>query len=109
MHLFVLRIKEALAEELHPCKCFVLQYIARRCIVFRMTKHMKGIAAEVRAAAARKGLSQADLGIVLSLGRLAVSRRLNGHQDFTVDELFKLSTALDVDIADLIKAGDEAA
>lgn len=74
-----------------------------------MTKHMYGIAAEVRAAAARRRFTQAQLGEALKLSRMAIYRRMTGEVNFSVDELFTLAEALDVDVNDFINAGKKAA
>ena len=77
--------------------------------MFLMAKHNDLIAAEVRAAASRRGKTQADLAEILCLGRGAVSRRLNGHQEFSIDELYRLADALEVDASVFIRAGKGAA
>lgn len=88
---------------------FVLQCIAGRCIVVHMTKHADGIAAEIRAAAARKRFTQDQLGDVLHVSRMGIYRRLSGKVPFSVDELYALADALDVDVQEFIAAGKKHA
>lgn len=46
----------------------------------------------------------ADLAGRVGLTPAAMSRRLNGHTDFTVREVLKVSTELGIDAADLMRA-----
>lgn len=53
---------------------------------------------------ARRRISQADVAAALGLSQAAVSRRLSGAVPFDVAELATIAAALDVDIADLVRA-----
>lgn len=64
--------------------------------------HSQVVAANVRAAAARKRASQSDLGRVLGVSQAAVSRRLLGRMSFRVDELRLLAEYLDAPIESLM-------
>jgi transcriptional regulator with XRE-family HTH domain len=56
------------------------------------------IAAEVRAALARKRpkMTQGELAERIGISRVALSERLNGYRPFDVDQLYRISDALDV-------------
>lgn len=61
------------------------------------------VAANARAAIARRRARHEDLADLLNLHRTSLSRRLNGHYPFTVDELHSLSIALEVPLDDLLE------
>ncbi|MBF6368369.1 helix-turn-helix transcriptional regulator [Nocardia puris] len=67
------------------------------------------VAANVRAAAARKRATQTALAASLGISQQALSRRLLGHVEFRIDELHALATALDVPIDTLVCVDMEAA
>ena len=60
------------------------------------------VAAEVRAAIARSGRSDAEVASAAGIHRATISRRLRGETSFTVEELVALAVALDVSVADLL-------
>lgn len=60
------------------------------------------VAAEVRAAMARRRVSQSGLAAELGIAQSGLSRRLNGQVPFDIDELEKLSTFLEVPVGTLI-------
>lgn len=62
------------------------------------------VADEVRAAMARKRVSQTKLADILGISQAAVSRRLTGEVAFDVNELSVLAGALDVSLATLLVA-----
>lgn len=63
------------------------------------------VPANIRAEAARRGKSQADLAVVLELSRQGVSQRLLGRVPFRIHELQKIASYLDVPLSQLV---DEA-
>jgi transcriptional regulator with XRE-family HTH domain len=62
------------------------------------------VSAEVRAWMARRGLSQEALAERLGISRQALSARLTGRTQWTVDDLAAAAHALNVPIADLLSA-----
>lgn len=60
------------------------------------------VAAEVRAAVARKGWQQADLARATGLNKSSLSRKLRGEVSIYVDELVLIAIALDIDPGDLL-------
>jgi len=66
------------------------------------------VAAEVRAALARKRISQRQLANLLGLTQPVVWRRLRGDVAFSVDELQAVAEALEVPVSSLI-GGEQAA
>lgn len=61
------------------------------------TNTRSAIAAEVRAALARKGQSAAWLAVEAGISKAALSRKLRGEVSFTVEELVLVADALDVE------------
>lgn len=55
----------------------------------------------VRAELARKGLSQADLGLHLGISQAAVSAKIAGKTPFTIDQLASVAALLDVPLGAL--------
>lgn len=66
------------------------------------TGYTERVAAEVRAAAARRRMSGAQLADRLGMSQMAMSRRMSGRMPFRVDELAALAAVLEVDVRDLI-------
>jgi transcriptional regulator with XRE-family HTH domain len=66
------------------------------------------VAEEVRAAMARKRLTQTQLGRLLGLGQSAVSRRLSGEVPFDVVELHRIAEATGFDVETFIRTGSFA-
>lgn len=64
------------------------------------------VAAEVRAAMARKRMTQAVLAKTAGISRQALSDRLAGKRSFTTDHIIGICAALDLDPADLLLAGE---
>lgn len=60
------------------------------------------VAAEVRAAMARRNCTQAELAAALNLSQPSVSVRLTGQQPWTVDELAAAARYLGTSLADLV-------
>jgi transcriptional regulator with XRE-family HTH domain len=61
------------------------------------------VADEVRAALARRRISQSALGVELGLSQSAVARRLTGEVPFDVAELSQIASFLEVPIASLVE------
>lgn len=59
------------------------------------------IAAKVRGAAAEHRTSQADIAAVLSISRMAMSRRFNGSTPFTGEDISRVASYLGVTIGSL--------
>lgn len=64
--------------------------------------HAERVAAEVRAEMGRHRVTQAQLGQVLGLHQMSVSRRLAGEVPFDVDELYKVAVFLGCPVSRLI-------
>lgn len=64
------------------------------------------LAANVRAAAARAGVRQAQVADVLGLDKRAVSRRFAGDVPFTALQLDRVAGLCDVELAALIRPGN---
>lgn len=60
------------------------------------------VVTEIRAAMARRRVSQEVLARALRISQAAVSRRLNGTVDFTVTEIHTIAEVLQVDAAELL-------
>lgn len=60
------------------------------------------VAAEVRGQAARRGLTQADVGRVLGLSQPQISGRLRGKMPFRLDEIDTLARHFGVDATELM-------
>lgn len=60
------------------------------------------VAGEVRAALARSSLKQSDLVAATGRSQTYWSKRLNGRQAFTVEDLRRVSDLTGVPVADLI-------
>lgn len=62
------------------------------------------VAGNVRAEAARAGLTQGRLAEILGVSQQAVSDRLRGRTPLSVDDLVRLSDAMDVPLAQFLSA-----
>lgn len=60
------------------------------------------IAAEIRIALARQDMSRRELARRLEVDPMWVSRRLTGQQSFTVEDVVRIATALDIDARSLL-------
>ena len=67
------------------------------------------VAANLRAEVARRRIPQRELAQVLECSQQSMSRRLQGTQPLTVDELMALSAFLDMDPAVLLDGAKEPA
>lgn len=68
---------------------------------------MKELATAIRERLAEKGLTHATAARKLGIGRQAFSRKLNGHNDFKVDELTRLAEILGTTVIDLMQRADK--
>lgn len=60
------------------------------------------VAAEVRAWKGRLQMTQAEMAELLGVSQGSISARLNGHAQFTLDELDVLAARFGIDAADLL-------
>ena len=66
------------------------------------SEHRQIIAAEVRAAVARKRVRLDELSAATGIARSTLSNKINGNSDFTVSELVEVAIALDVSAAEFL-------
>lgn len=64
--------------------------------------YREAVAAEVRAALARKQMTQVSLAAHIDMSRGVLSDRLAARSPFAVDELYRIADALDVDLWSLV-------
>ena len=64
--------------------------------------HAERVAASVRAEVARRKVTQQQLADLLGIHQMSVSRRLNGHTEFTASEIALVADFLGVPVATLI-------
>jgi transcriptional regulator with XRE-family HTH domain len=62
------------------------------------------VATEIRAAMARKRVTQTALAALIGMPVYSLARRLSNQAPLTVDELAAIAAALDVPVADLLPA-----
>lgn len=60
------------------------------------------IAENVRTAAAAAGITQAKLAEAIGVSEPTIYRRMTARRPFTINELLKVSVALDVPVLDLL-------
>jgi len=72
-------------------------------------KTRERVAEEIRVGLARKRMTQQQLAEKTGTTRLTLSRGLNGHRSFTIDELLAISQALDIAFANFLPSEDDAA
>lgn len=70
---------------------------------------MDGLSTAIRERITEKGLTQAAAARALGIGRQTFSRKLNGHNDFSVSELKRLAEILCTTVVDLIQRADQLA
>lgn len=66
------------------------------------------IAAEVRAATARAGLSHADLARETGMSPQTIRRKLRGERALTVEELIDIADATSCRVSDLLPTAQES-
>jgi transcriptional regulator with XRE-family HTH domain len=62
------------------------------------------VSTEIRAWMARRGLTQQDVALALGISRQAVSARLNGQTQWTLDDLAAVAEALGVSVTTLLSS-----
>jgi transcriptional regulator with XRE-family HTH domain len=65
-------------------------------------ERLEALLEEIRVNMARKRITQATVAAHLEISRSAMSRRMLGMSDFTVDELYRLAGLFDVSVSDLL-------
>lgn len=65
-----------------------------------------GIASEIRAEVARRGTTLGAVASSADMTRQSLSRKLNGHNDFTLTELRRVAAALGTTLPELITRAD---
>jgi transcriptional regulator with XRE-family HTH domain len=79
-------------------------------LVMRQTNRREEIAANARAAKARRQVTDADIAQALGITRPGVSERMNGKARWQIEELEKLADFLDTTLEELLApANAEAA
>ena len=71
-----------------------------------MNTHRTGVAAEVRAAISRAGVSRRDLAERVGMVPDTLYRKLRAERPFTVEELLSIAQALDIRASGLLPQGD---
>lgn len=69
-----------------------------------MTTPRPSLASEIRGECAKQGITLGDLAERVGLTPAAMSRRLNGHTEFTIREVIAVSAVLGIDAAALMRA-----
>lgn len=70
---------------------------------------MDGLSTAIRERIVERGLTQAAAARALGIGRQTFSRKLNGHNDFSVSELTRLADFLGTTIVDLMQRAGQIA
>lgn len=60
------------------------------------------VAANVRAALARRRIQQQEFAETIGWPRIRLSRRINGHTQFTIDDVVVIADALGVSVETLV-------
>ena len=72
--------------------------------MFDLERVRESTAAEIRAEMARKKITAASLSARTGMPAATLSRKLNGHVGFTLDELLKVTGAIDISAADILRS-----
>jgi len=64
---------------------------------------------EVRAEMARRRVTAAKVALATDISRTSLSRKLNGHNEFTVAELFRVTEFLGLSLSDLLRRAESVA
>lgn len=64
---------------------------------------------EIRAEMARQKLTLANVTQATDISRTSLSRKLNGSYEFTIKELFQISTFLGVPFSELLRRAEQVA
>lgn len=67
------------------------------------------LAAEIRAEAARQGVTAASLSVSTDIPRSTMSRKLSGASDLSVGEAASICSALGVSLSDLVRRAEDMA
>lgn len=74
-----------------------------------MSKTIDGVNQSIRFNLSRKGMTQTQLAEKTKMSRCYISRRINGHRSWSIDDLDAIADLLDVGTAiDLIRQADSA-
>ena len=68
-----------------------------------------GLAGEVRAEMARQGVTAATMAQATDISRASLSRKLNGRNEFTVAEMFRVAEFLGMTLSDLLRRAESVA
>ncbi|MDI6911450.1 helix-turn-helix transcriptional regulator [Nocardioides sp.] len=68
----------------------------------------EAIAANVRAAKARRRVTDADIANAIGASRSAINDRMNGRAKFQIDELQRIAAFLDVPLEQLLAPAEAA-
>jgi len=68
-----------------------------------------GLAGEVRAEMARQGVTAASMARAIDVSRTSLSRKLNGRNEFTVAEMFRVAAFLGMTLSDLLRRAEMVA
>jgi transcriptional regulator with XRE-family HTH domain len=79
----------------------VPENLAKLCAMQHITSHEE-IAENVRAAKARRRVSDADIAEAIGLSRSAINDRMNNRAKFQIDELQAIAAYLDVPLEQLL-------
>ncbi|GAA3510363.1 hypothetical protein GCM10022234_00810 [Aeromicrobium panaciterrae] len=77
--------------------------------MFDLERVRESIAAEVRAAMGRHNITAKAISVATGIPPATLSRKINGLVGFTLEELFKVTQALNISAADLIREATAAA
>lgn len=73
------------------------------------TQHREEIAAEMRAAAARAGLTHSEVATRTGIAKTTLSKTLNGQRPVQVEELIAFAAATGAKVSDLIPKPSDVA
>lgn len=99
----------ALSDHFKVTKYLTVNRSAGNVTAMTNTSPAQRVSGEVRAAMARKRVTQSVLAAHLGISQAALSRRLRGEIPFDVNELALIASHLDVTIDALIPTPDAAA
>jgi len=55
---------------------------------------------------ARQGVTAATIAQAADISRTSLSRKLNGHNEFTVAEMFRVAATLGIPLSDLLRRAE---
>jgi len=68
-----------------------------------------GLAGEVRAEMARQRVTADKVALATDISRTSLSRKLNGHNEFTVAEMIRVAAFLGLTLSDLLRRAEQVA